>query len=62
MWDTQHSIVDQGLLQDSDFAGDLEDSQSISGGVLFIFGSRTFCVHQLDVQEANFSITQFYRI
>ena len=31
-----------GLLQDSDFAGDLEDSNSTSGGVLCIFGSRTF--------------------
>ena len=31
-----------GLLQDSDFVGDLEDSKSTSGGVLCIFGSRTF--------------------
>ena len=31
-----------GLFQDSDFAGDLEDSKSTSGGVLCIFGSRTF--------------------
>ena len=30
-----------GLFQDSDFAGDLEDSKSTSGGVLCIFGSRT---------------------
>ena len=30
------------LFQDSDFAGDLEDSKSTSGGVLSIFGSRTF--------------------
>ena len=29
-----------GLFQDSDFAGDLEDSKSISGGTLCIFGSR----------------------
>ena len=29
------------LLQDSDFAGDLEESKSTSGGVLCIFGSRT---------------------
>ena len=28
-----------GLFQDSDFAGDLEDSKSTSGGVLCIFGS-----------------------
>ena len=31
-----------GLFQDSDFAGDLEDSKSTSRGVLCIFGSRTF--------------------
>ena len=31
-----------GLSQDSDFAGVLEDSKSTSGGILFIFGSRTF--------------------
>ena len=29
------------LFQDSDFAGDLEDTKSTSGGVLWIFGSRT---------------------
>ena len=31
-----------GLSQDSDFAGDLEDSPSTSGGVLCIFASPTF--------------------
>ena len=31
-----------GLFQDSDFAGDLEDSKSTSGGVLCILGRRTF--------------------
>ena len=31
-----------GLCQDSDFAGDLEDSKSTSGGTLCIFGSHTF--------------------
>ena len=31
-----------GLFQDSDFAGDLEDSRSTSGGVLCLSGSRTF--------------------
>ena len=30
-----------GLFQDSDFAGDFENSKSTSGGVLCIFGSRT---------------------
>ena len=32
----------KGLLKDSDFAGDLEDSKSTSGGILCIFGSHTF--------------------
>ena len=36
MWATRFSIVDWV------FAGDLEDSKSTSGGVLCIFGSRTF--------------------
>ena len=31
-----------GLFQDSDFARDLEDSKSTSGGVLYFIGSRTF--------------------
>ena len=31
-----------GLLQDSGFAGDLEDSKSTSGGTLCVFGSHTF--------------------
>ena len=31
-----------GLFQDSDFAGDLENSKSTSGGTLCIFGSHTF--------------------
>ena len=31
-----------GLFHDSDFAGDLEDSISTSGGTLCIFGSYTF--------------------
>ena len=35
-----------GLFQDSDFAGDLEDSKSTSGGTLCVFGSHT---NQLDV-------------
>ena len=31
-----------GLFQDSDFAGDLEDSKSTCGGTLCVFGSHTF--------------------
>ena len=51
-----------GLFQDSDFAGDLEDSKSTSGGTLCILGSHTFFSNQLDVQETNFSFAQFNRI
>ena len=53
-----------GLFQDSDFAGDVEDSKSTFGGILCIFRSRTFvsisC--QLDVQQADDSLTQFNRV
>ena len=38
MWDTLHNNADW----DSDFAGDLEDSKSTSGGTLCVFGSHTF--------------------
>ena len=31
-----------GLFQDSDVAGDLEDSKSTLGGTLCVFGSHTF--------------------
>ena len=31
-----------GLFQDASFAGDLQDSKSTSGGLLCVFGSRTF--------------------
>ena len=47
-----------GTVSDTDFAGDLEDSKSTSG--------RLLCVHirtnKLDVQETNFSFTQFNKI
>ena len=32
----------EGLFQDSDFAGDLEDSKTNSGGTFCVFGSHTF--------------------
>ena len=41
MWETARQCR-LGLFQDSDFAGDLEDSRSTSGGILCIFGSHTF--------------------
>ena len=48
-----------GLFQDSDFAGDLEDSISTSGGTLCIFGSHTFvpiswmCKKQTSVSHSS---------
>ena len=48
-----------GLFQDSDFAGDLEDSKSTSGGTLCIFGSHTFvpiswmCKKQISVSHGS---------
>ena len=45
-----------GLFQDSDFAGDLEDSKSTSGGVLCIFGSvpiSWMCKKQTSVSHSS---------
>ena len=50
-----------GLSQDSDFAGDLEDSKSTSGATLF-FGKSYICSSKLDGQETNYSFTQCNRI
>ena len=52
------SIVDC-FFQDSDFAGDLQNSTSTSGRVLCIFGSRTFvpiswrCKKQTSVSHSS---------
>ena len=49
----------QYLFQDSDFAGDLEDSKSTSGGTFCIFGSHTFvpiswmCKKQTSVSHSS---------
>ena len=48
-----------GLFQDSDFAGNLEDSTSTSGGTLCVFGSHTFvpiswmCKKQTSVSHSS---------
>ena len=48
-----------GLFQESDFAGDLEDSKSTSGGTLCVFGSHTFvpiswmCKKQTSVSNSS---------
>ena len=51
-----------GLFQDSDFAGDLEDSKSRPGGTLCVFGSHTFFPTSWMCKKQNFSFTQFNRI
>ena len=56
---TLREILKTGLFQDSDFAGDLEDSKSTSGGTLCIFGSHTFvpiswlCKKQTSVSHSS---------
>ena len=51
-----------GLCQDSDFAGDLEDSKSTSGGTLCIFWKPHTCPIKLDVQETDMCITLSNRV
>ena len=45
-----------GLFQDSDFAGDLEDSKSTSAGFFFfenVFRKSNMCSHKLDVKKSK---------
>ena len=51
-----------GLFQDSNSAGDIEDSKSTSGGTLCSFGSHTFVPISWMCQKQNLSFTQFNRI
>ena len=59
MWVISAQHCRLGLLQESDFAGDLEDSKSTSGGIRCIFGSRTFvlfswmCKKQTSVSHSS---------
>ena len=59
MWGNTVKQCRLGLFQDSDFAGDLEDSKSTSGGTLCIFGSHTFvpiswmCKKQTSVSHSS---------
>ena len=50
-----------GLFQASDFAGYLEDSKHIRRSFV-LFWKSNICTDQLDVQEANVSISPFHRI
>ena len=52
-----------GLFQDSDFAGDLEDSKSTSGGTLCVFfGSHTFVPISCGCVGNKLRFAQFNRI
>ena len=42
MWENTAPQCRLGLFQDSDFAGDHEDSKLTSGGTVCVFGSHTF--------------------
>ena len=58
MWENTAQHCSHGLFQDSDFAGDFEDSKSTTGVVL-CFGSRTFvpvswmCKKQTSVSQCS---------
>ena len=59
MWVILQKQCRLGLFQDSDFAGDLEDSKSTSEGTLCVFGSHTFvptswmCKKQTSVSRSS---------
>ena len=59
MWETLSNNADWVCCKTPDFAGDLEDSKSISGGTLCIFGSYTFipiswmCKKQTSVSHSS---------
>ena len=62
IWINQLNICRLGAFQDSKFFGDLEDSKSTSGGIFMYLRKSNICSDKLDVQEANNSVSQFYRI
>ena len=51
-----------GLFQDSDFARDLEDSKSTSGGTFCVFGSHTYVPISWMCKKQTFSFALFNRI
>ena len=59
MWVILQNSAGWDCFQDSDFAGDLEDSKSTSGGTLCVFGSHTFvptswmCKKQTSVSHSS---------
>ena len=50
------------LFQDSDFAGDLEDSKSTSGVNIVHVRKSNICSNKLDVQETNCCFSHFNKI
>ena len=56
---TLQNNADWDCFQDSDLAGELEESKSTSGGILCIFGSHTFvpicwmCKNQTSVSHCS---------
>ena len=56
----QHNNADWDCFQDSDFAGDLDDSKSTLGNYVQV-RRPNICTIQLDVQETNLSLTQSYK-
>ena len=62
MWEILPNNADWDCFQDSDFAWDLEDSKSISGGTLCVFGSHTFvliswmCKKQIVVSHSRWTL------
>ena len=49
MWET----VQMGLFQDSDFAGDLENAKSTSGGTFMLFPISWMCKNQTSVSHSS---------
>ena len=61
MWVILQNNADRDCFQDSDFAGDLDDSKCTSRRTLCIFGSHTF-VNKLDVKEKMLCLTVYQNL
>ena len=61
MWGNTAKHCSLGLFQDSDIAGDLEDSKSTSGGTLCVFGSQAALLCGTTMQNRIISRFWFWR-
>ena len=61
VWGNICTTMPLGLFQDSDFAGDLEDSKSTSGWNIVRIWKSHICSNKLDVQETDMCVTQLNR-